>query len=378
MTVPAVIAADVRFMEAALSLGRRNLGRTAPNPSVGAIVVKNGVIVGRGCTAPGGRPHAEPLALAQAGSAAEGATLYVTLEPCSHHGGTPPCCEAIVAAGIARLVYALDDPNPIVAGRGARYSRARGLDVFGGIGATAARHDHLGHILRMTQHRPMVTLKLAQTADGFVAGGTHDPRLAITGAAANGMVHCLRAAHDAIMVGIGTVMADDPLMTVRLPGVVSRPLRVVLGDCTHLSARCRLLQTAGEAPVLLLVRAGNETAAVARFGEIDGVEIAWLPATASGRLDLGAALRLLADRGVTRVFSEGGPTLGAALVADGLADDVMLFRAPKPLGHPGVPALCAAARAVIENPVYYRLAEDRAVGVDRLQRFEKMAPCSPD
>ena len=306
---------DARFMAAALSLGRRGLGRTAPNPSVGALVVRDGIIVGRGCTGDGGRPHGERTALDQAGEAARGATLYVTLEPCSHHGRTPPCCEAIVAAGIARVVYAIDDPNPLVAGQGAAYCRAHGLVVDGGAGAAQARRDHLGHIRRMTEHRPMVTLKLAETADGFVAGGPHDPRLAITGAAANGAVHVLRAMHDAIMVGSGTVVADDPLMTVRLPGLAAKPLRIVLDRDLSLSARSRVMLTAAEAPTLVV--AGEAATCPAA---LSGVEILRAPVGPDGRLDLGAVLVLLAARGVTRILSEGGPRVAEHLLAHSLVD----------------------------------------------------------
>ena len=176
-------------------------------------------LVGRGVTAPGGRPHAEAVALAEAGEAARGATIYVTLEPCSHHGATPPCADAIVAAGVARVVAALEDPDARVAGRGFARLRAAGIAVEVGVGEAQARRDHLGHILRVTVGRPMVTLKLALTADGYAAGDEHDPRLAITGEAANGAVQVMRSLHDAIMIGVGTARDDDPLLTVRLPGV---------------------------------------------------------------------------------------------------------------------------------------------------------------
>lgn len=373
----ALAATDLRFMRAALALGRRGLGTTAPNPSVGSLVVRHGVVVGRGCTAAGGRPHAEPLALAQAGAAARGSTIYVTLEPCSHHGRTSPCCEAIVAAGVERLVYAMDDPNPEVAGRGAAYCRARGLQVVGGVAAYEARRDHLGHCLRMGQGRPAVTLKLAQTADGFVAGGPYDPRLAITGVAANGVVHVMRATHDAIMVGIGTILADDPLMTVRLPGVAASPLRVVLDGGLRLPRQSRLVRTAEEAPILVLARPESLSVAGLPLQDIEGLEIAAAPTGPNGAIDLPAALRALAARGVTRVFSEGGPRVGSALVVEGLADEVVLLTAPKPLGHPGVPALSAAARDRIADPLHYRCVEDYMIGVDRLQRFEKEAACLP-
>ena len=360
---------DERFMAAALSLGQRFQGRTAPNPAVGALVVKDGIVIGRGATAPGGRPHAEPIALAQAGAAARGATLYVTLEPCSHQGVTPPCCEAVVAAGLARLVYAVEDANPQVAGRGAAYCRGHGLEVVGGVCAEAARRDHRGHILRMTVGRPMVTLKLAETADGYVAGGEHDSRLAITGAAANGMVHVMRAAHDAIMVGIGTALADDPLMTVRLPGVEAKPLRVVLDPSLRLPPASRLVRTARDAPVLVLTAKPD---ALERTG-FEAIEIAAVPPGRDGQLDLAAALRLLAGRGITRIFSEGGPTIAAALISMGLADEVMIFTAVKPLGRPGIPTMAPKARATLGDPERYSLLADRAVGSDRLRHYERIA-----
>lgn len=358
---------DSRIMAAALAFGRRGLGRTAPNPSVGAIVVRNGIIVGRGRTGDGGRPHAEVQAIAQAGEQARGATLYVTLEPCSHHGGTPPCCEAIVAAGITRLVYAMADPNPLVAGRGAGYCREHGLAVTDGVEEICARRDHRGHILRMTARRPMVTVKLAETLDGYVAGGAHDPRLAITGAAANGAVHVLRSLYDAVMVGIGTVFADDPLMTVRLPGSDARPLRIVLDAGLAIPPRSRLVATALEAPVLLVAREG--TPVPAPLAGVPGLEIVHVPAAPDGRLDLGAMLKRLGERGVTRIFSEGGPRVADGLIAAGLADDVMLFTSPRPLGRDGVPGLSVAARRTLHE--CYDLLSDRLVGGDHFHHYAR-------
>ena len=221
-------AADQRFMQLALALGRRGLGRTWPNPAVGAVVVKDGVIVGRGWTQPGGRPHAEPEALRRAGEAARGATLYVTLEPCSHFGKSPPCVDAVIAAGIARVVSAIEDPNPEVAGQGHAKLRAAGITVDVGLGAAEAAHDHAGHFRRIRDKRPHVILKLAVSADDKIGAAGHKP-VAITGEAAKTRVHLLRAQCDAILVGIGTVLADDPLLTCRLPGMEARsPVRVVL------------------------------------------------------------------------------------------------------------------------------------------------------
>ncbi len=362
---------DERWMAAALRFGRRGLGLTAPNPSVAALIMREGRLVGRGVTAPGGRPHAERIALVEAGEAARGATIYVTLEPCSHQGVTPPCAEAIIAAGVARVVASLEDPNPRVAGQGFAMLRAAEIAVDVGLGAEQARRDHRGHILRVTAQRPMVTLKLAQTADGYAAGDEHDPRLAITGEAANLAVQVMRSLHDAIMIGAGTAREDDPLLTVRLPGVTQRPLRVVLDSRLSLPLTSRLVATAREFPTLIIARHDappqNAAALIAA-----GVEIAPAPAAPEGGVDLKAALHLLAARGVTRVFSEGGPRVGARLVASGLADEVALITALKPLGRPGRPALDAATRAALADPARYREFDGARYGDDRLQRWERV------
>jgi diaminohydroxyphosphoribosylaminopyrimidine deaminase / 5-amino-6-(5-phosphoribosylamino)uracil reductase len=370
---------DAAYMAAALALGRRNLGAAAPNPAVGALVVKDGVIVGRGATALGGRPHAETLALAAAGEAARGATLYVTLEPCSHHGATPPCVDAILAAGVARVVAAMEDPDPRVAGRGLAILRAGGVAVTLGVGAESARREHLGHILRTLRGRPMVTLKLAQTPDGYAAAGRHDPRLHITGPVADADTHMQRSLHDAIMVGAGTARADDPLLTVRVPGYAgNRRLRVVLDAKLALSPGSRLAQTARESETLILVGDAVPAEARAAFAAATGAEVAALTLDAHGRFDLAEALALLAQRGVTRVFSEGGPRIGSALILAGLADSVVLHTGVKPLGREGRPALSDAARAKLADPAQYALCDDAALGEDRTQRFEKVEPCSPE
>jgi diaminohydroxyphosphoribosylaminopyrimidine deaminase/5-amino-6-(5-phosphoribosylamino)uracil reductase len=370
-TIP-LAATDDAYMAAALALGRRNMGRTAPNPAVGALVVKDGVIVARGWTAEGGRPHAEAIALAAAGAAARGATLYVTLEPCSHHGATPPCVDAIIAGGVARVVTAMEDPDPRVAGRGHAILRDAGVEVVVGPEAAAARCDHLGHILRVTKHRPMVTLKLAQTADGYAAGAAHDPRLRITGPIADAFTHVQRSLHDAIMVGSGTAREDDPLMTVRLPGVEgARRLRVVLDRKLSLSPRSRLSSTARETPLLVITGPDVSEAAASGFTEATGAEVARVP-TIDGRLDLLAALRLLADRGITRVFSEGGPRVAESLLAAGLADEVIIHTGVKPLGRPGLPALTPVARAALDNVSRYRMIENRMLGADQMTRYARM------
>ncbi len=365
-------ATDDAYMAAALALGRRNMGRTAPNPAVGALVVRDGVIVARGFTAEGGRPHAEAIALAAAGEAARGATLYVTLEPCSHHGATPPCADAIVAAGVARVVTAMEDPDPRVAGRGHAILREAGIEVVVGPEAAAARCDHLGHVLRVTKHRPMVTLKLAQTSDGYAAGAAHDPRLRITGPIADAYTHVQRSLHDAIMIGSGTAREDDPLMTVRLPGVDgAKKLRVVIDRRLTLSPGSRLAATGRDVPLLLIVGVDVPEEEAHAFMQATGAEVARVP-TQDGVVDLLAALRLLADRGITRVFSEGGPRVAESLLTMGLADEVILHKGLKPLGREGRPALTPAARAALETGGRYRMIESRMLGVDQMTRYARM------
>ena len=366
--------ADEAYMAAALALGRRNLGRTALNPAVGALIVKDGVLIARGYTAVGGRPHAEAAALAAAGEAARGATLYVTLEPCSHNGATQPCADAIMAAGVARVVSAMEDPDSRVKGRGHARLREAGIEVAVGVCAAAARRDHLGHILRVTQGRPMVTLKLAQTPDGFAAGAAHDPRLRITGPVADAYTHVQRALHDAILVGAGTAREDDPLMTVRLPGMEQhKPLRVVLDSNLALSPRSRIAATARETPTLVIVGREPTDQDIAAFSGATGIEIVRAGLDLLGRVDIEAALNLLARRGVTRVFCEGGPRLAQNLVSRGLADEVILHTGAKPFGGAGRPALLPAAKALLDDGSIYRLVEEADLGADRLTRYERVA-----
>ncbi len=373
MTAPAPAASDddERWMEAALNLGERSLGLAAPNPAVGAILVKHGAVVGRGWTAAGGRPHAEPLAIAEAGEAAHGATLYVTLEPCSHYGASPPCADAIVEAGIARVVAAIEDPNPRVAGQGRAKLRAAGIAVTVGPGAAEARRDHRGHILRVTEGRPCVTLKLAETADGFASGGPHDPRLRITGQIANLRVQIMRATHEAIMVGVETALADDPALTVRLPGLDRKPWRVALDTHLRLPLRSRLATGARDLPTLVFAGPDAPEEAAARLGDL-GVVVERVGLDDEGHVDLKEALRALSARGVTRVFSEGGPRVAGRLIELRLADDVVIITAEKPLGRPGISALSEEARAALADPRRYGLIERAEFGSDVLRRFERL------
>jgi diaminohydroxyphosphoribosylaminopyrimidine deaminase/5-amino-6-(5-phosphoribosylamino)uracil reductase len=358
---------DTRFMELALRLGRRGFGRTWPNPAVGAVIVKDGVIVGRGWTQPGGRPHAEVEALRRAGAAARGATLYVTLEPCSHFGKTPPCADAIIAAGITRVVSAIEDTNPKVAGAGHGRLRAAGITVDIGIGAEAARRHHAGHIRRMTEGRPHVTLKLAISANGKAGGAGRRP-LAITAEPARQRVHLLRGQSDAIMIGIGTVLADDPMLSCRLPGMCQNsPLRIVLDTALRLPATSRLVQTARQIPVWVVTGHGAPTAA-ANALRTHAVEV-FRSAETGGKLDLAAVLKMLGARGVTRLLLEGGPTLASAMLVADLVDDAILFHSPIIVGNDGIDALDAAGAAALAR--HLTLVDSEAVGPDRRDNFDR-------
>jgi diaminohydroxyphosphoribosylaminopyrimidine deaminase / 5-amino-6-(5-phosphoribosylamino)uracil reductase len=356
--------ADARFMAEALALGRANLGRTWPNPSVGAVIVKDGVIVGRGATAAGGRPHAEAVALEQAGLRAVGADMYVTLEPCAHRsvrGGTP-CLELTLLSGVKRVVSALEDPNPHIAGVGHAILRSAGLRVALGIGAEEARRAHLGHIRRVQDGRPMVTLKLAQTADGFCAplGGG---RLQISGDAAMREVHMLRASHEAIMVGVGTVLSDDPQLTVRLPGLADRsPIRVVLDSALRTPLASALVRGAGIVP-LWIIAADDAPAAPEIALRAAGAEVMRVGRSPAGSLDITAALRLLALRGITR----------AALVAEDLADTVIVSTADHALGAPGTRALLPPVAVALADAVRFRLHAEARHGSDVFTIHERAA-----
>jgi diaminohydroxyphosphoribosylaminopyrimidine deaminase/5-amino-6-(5-phosphoribosylamino)uracil reductase len=353
-------AADQRFMQLALALGRRGQGRTWPNPAVGAVVVKDGVIVGRGWTLPGGRPHAEPVALAQAGEAARGATLYVTLEPCSHVGKSPPCADAIIAAGIARVVSAIEDPNPEVAGQGHARLRAAGVAVEIGLGAREAAHDHAGHFRRIRDKRPHVILKLAVSADDKIGAAGRQP-VAVTGEAARARVHLLRAQCDAVLVGIGTVQADDPVLTCRLPGMEARsPVRVVLDRALRISGTSRLVHSARATPLWVMTSNLSEAPAAMKLGAA-GAQVLRVPTTSSPPpgLDLIGVLHALAEKGITRLLVEGGARVAASFVAAGLVDEVWLLRGPDTIGADGVAALDALPlSAITASPTFMVRASD--------------------
>jgi len=363
-------AADRRFMELALALGRRGQGRTWPNPAVGAVVVKDGIIVGRGWTQPGGRPHAEPEALRRAGEAARGATLYVTLEPCSHFGKSPPCVDAVIAAGIARVVSAIEDPNPEVAGQGHARLRAAGITVDIGLCATEAAHDHAGHFRRIRDKRPHVILKLAVSADDKIAAAGHKP-VAITGEAARTRVHLLRAQCDAVLVGIGTVLADDPLLTCRLPGMEARsPVRVVLDRSLRIPGTGKLMHSARQTPLWVIASETAEAPAAMKLGAAGAQVIRIAPTSAPG-LDLPAVLHALAEKGITRLMVEGGARVASSFISAGLADEIWLLRGPDPVGADGVPALDALPLAAITQSPAFKVRASETLGKDTLTIYER-------
>lgn len=353
-------------MRHALALAQRGLGNVWPNPAVGCVILSDGRIVGRGWTQPGGRPHAEVVALAQAGAAARGATVYVTLEPCAHHGMTPPCAEALAAAGVARVVSALQDPDPRVAGRGHAMLRAAGIAVAEGVEEAAARAANAGFLSRIATGRPLVTLKLATTVDGRIAMASGESRW-ITGPAARRVVHALRLRHDAVMVGSGTARADDPDLTVRDLGAARQPVRVVLDSQLSLDPASRLGRTAREVPVWLC-HGASAPAGPRQAWQAAGARLITC-GEAAGHLDIGAALSALGAAGLTRVLCEGGAELAAALLRAGLVAEIVAFTAGKVIGAEGLGAVAPLDLATLAEAPRFRLTELSEIGGDVMQRW---------
>lgn len=326
--------ADRRFMAAAIRLSRRNLGLTATNPSVGTLIVRDGVVVGSGVTAVGGRPHAEPQALAEAGERARGATAYVTLEPCAHHGRTPPCAEALVAAGVARVVGAASDPDPRVSGKGYAILRAAGIEVVEGVLAAEARDMLAGYLTRSVSKRPEVILKLAVSADGMI-GRRGEGQVAITGPVSRRQVHLMRAESSAILVGIGTALADDPELTCRLAGLEARsPARIVLDAALRLPPSSKLAATARAVPVLL---ASSVKADEARRQALAALGVGFLAVELhEGRIALPELLEDLGAQGYMTLMVEGGAETARHFLDEGLIDRIALFTGPAAIGKGGV------------------------------------------
>lgn len=349
---------DADWMANALTLARRGLGRVWPNPAVGCMIVKNERVIGRGWTQPGGRPHAETMALAQAGDAARGATAFVSLEPCAHHGKTPPCANALIAAGIARVVTPMEDPDPRVSGKGVARLREAGISVETGLMAPEAEAVNCGFLMRQRAGRPWVTLKLAASIDGRIATSTGQSQW-ITGPAARARVHLMRATHDAVLVGAGTMRADNPALTVRLPGLEDQtPVRVVADSGATLTAASQLAQTAAMSPVWLCHRRDVEDASMPPH-------VASVPvAHGTDGLDLADAMTALGARGMTRIFCEGGGGLAAGLLGVGLVDELVWMTAGVAIGGDGAASLASMGIENLPNAPRFALSRSEKIGAD--------------
>ncbi|ANL46234.1 riboflavin biosynthesis protein RibD [Rhizobium phaseoli] len=370
---------DEGFMAAAIRLSRRHLGRTATNPSVGCLIVRDGVIVGQAVTAVGGRPHAEPQALAEAGQLARGATAYVTLEPCSHHGKTPPCAEALIAYGVARVVISVTDPDPRVSGRGITMLRDAGIEVDNGALEAEGRRSLAGYLTRQTKNRPYVTLKLAVSADGMI-GRAGEGQVTITGPEARAEVQTLRAETDAILVGIGTAISDDPLLTVRTPGLEAQsPIRIVLDPSLALPLTSKLVATARDVPVILVASENVSPLAADAEGGTTPTDAADLDSRRAVLEGAGVEivycnpyhpevlLPALATRGISSLLVEGGAKTARLFLEAGLVDRIQLYQAPVVIGEGGIESPLDAT----DIPSGFTHMGTQMFGVDRLDEYER-------
>ncbi len=361
-------AADTRFMALALSLGQRGMGAVWPNPAVGCVIVHGGRIVGRGWTQPSGRPHAETVALAQAGALAKGGTAYVTLEPCAHTGKTPPCAQALIDANVARVVIACTDSDPRVSGQGVAMLRAAGIAVEVGLLEREARASHIGFFSKVDLDRPMVTLKLASSFDGRIATASGESQW-ITGAPARRLVHLMRARHDAVMVGGGTARKDDPSLTVRDLGIARQPARVVVSKHLDLPLNSTLAQTAAEIPLILCHGPTADPQLVKTWQQLGATMIPC--AIHAGQLDPADLLQNLGRHGLTRIFCEGGGGLAASLLKAGLVDQLVGFTAGLAIGSDGIPAIGPLGLSRLGNAPRFNLQSTRVIGPDILHVWER-------
>jgi len=366
---------DVRFMALALDLAEHALGTTAPNPAVGCVITQQTDdgprVVARGMTQPGGRPHAETEALARAGAAARGATAYVSLEPCAHHGKTPPCADALVAAGLGRVVIATEDPDPRVSGRGVARLKEAGIPVSLGVLAARGQAVNAGFIKRLREGRPLVMLKAAISLDGRLATHTGSSRW-ITGPQARALGHKMRASHDAVMVGSATALIDDPDLTCRLPGLESHsPIRIVMDGRLRLPLTAKLVRDAKTVPTWIVTRADAEPARK-RVLEACGVTVITISQDDPGPIDVVGALAALGERGLTRVLVEGGAYLAGALLQNALVDRLALFRGNALIGADGHPAVAAFGVNDIGDAPRWRRIDGLALGADVVDFYEAL------
>ncbi len=320
---------DFALMQRALELAQQAIGTTAPNPSVGCVIVKNGHIIGQGATRKGGRPHAEVIALQQAGEQANGATAYVTLEPCSHYGQTPPCAKALIEAKIAKAYIATIDISAKVNGAGIRLLKEAGIEVFLGLCQNEAIKLNQGFFSVIEKSRPYITIKLATTIDGKIATSTGDSKW-ISNNKARDFVHGLRAKNDAIMVGIGTVLADDPLLNCRLKGYEDRnPCRIIIDSNLRIPRDSQILRTAKEIPTIIYTRVQQE---------IDNIQVVRAPII-NDKIDLNFVLKDIAGRGITRLLVEGGSSIATSMLENDVFDELIWIRSPMLIGNDGIPAI---------------------------------------
>jgi diaminohydroxyphosphoribosylaminopyrimidine deaminase / 5-amino-6-(5-phosphoribosylamino)uracil reductase len=361
------------MMRAALALARRSLGRTWPNPAVGCVIVREGRVIARGRTRDGGRPHAEADAIAQAGGRClNGSTVYVTLEPCSHHGRTPPCADALVGAGVARVVSAMEDPDPRVKGEGHARLKAAGIEVEVGKHAVDAAEINAGFLLRVREGRPLFHLKVAGSIDGRIATASGESKW-ITSEAARADGHRLRATHDAILVGASTVAADDPELTCRLPGLGARaPVRIVLDSQARLSATSRLASSARQIPVWVVCTNAAPAGARESLAAL-GVEIVEVAMAPDGRVDVSAAAQALGARGLTRVLVEGGGQVAASFLEASLIDRISSYRAGLVLGGDSRSAIGSLGLERLDFAPRFRLVSARQLAGDMLETWARGA-----
>lgn len=350
-------------MKSAIVLARTGLGRTAPNPSVGSVIVKNGTIIARARTADRGRPHAETIALAKAADQAQGATLYVTLEPCAHYGKTPPCVDFIIKSGITRVVIGVSDPDPRVSGQSITKLEQAGISVSCGVLEDECTKVHKSFLTRINKKRPYVTLKTACTLDGRTACASGESQW-ITGALARRHVHTLRAKSDAILIGAGTVQADNPSLTTRLDGVAHKSVRIVLDTNLRTPVSSKLVQTVNDAPLWIFYEKRS-----AGYDELvrAGVE---LIETQSCQ-NLKSVLNTIASKGINQLLVEGGATIHGAFIKVGLCDDIMIYRAPSLLGESAKPLVSGLQIDKLSEKSSFTCIETRKLGADMLEVYER-------
>lgn len=353
---------DEEWMRAAIQLGTRGLGQTWPNPAVGCLIVKNGAVVGRGSTQPGGRPHAEVVALDCAGDQAAGADVYVSLEPCAHFGETPPCAKALVEAGVARVFIGTDDPDPRVSGSGAAMIENAGIAVFRNLCRSEAERANIGFLTRIRKSRPFVTLKLAVTLDGRIATASGESKW-ITGPSARRRVHSMRASHDAMLVGRGTALADDPMLDVRGLGALRNPVRVVLDSQLSLPQELKLFSPTEKNPTWVFFDNARATQKDEQL-KSRGLKMFSVPSGGTGGLELSDVLSQLGSKGITRVLCEGGATLASSLLTEALVDEIVLFSAGCFFGGEGLAAVAPMPVLSIADAPSFQLAETQRIGED--------------